>query len=459
MSSVTKSAAKAKKSKGRGAKPKSTLKRQFQFTENGKTRRETLYVGQRKAEEIARINSHVNALLEAKRYGERLPEPTRQWIRETECKEPAIIEKLKAVGLIETTDNPTVSQFADAFVARKRNSVSSDTVYLYGQAVKDVKMWFGSKRLVEVTKADALDFWEWLITGDARRKKLGRNTAKRHLSRVREMFGDALEREYINRNPFVSDKLPVTMDAADKKYVPAATIQAVINSLPADKLEWKLVFAFGRFIGCRMPSEIRALTWNDVNFEANTILLKSPKTKCKGKPERMVPIFSEVASLLLAQSHAADNLVSAIGRDAAGDAAIYVFPTLRNHSNAATTAAKMVNAAGFASWPKFWNSLRASCETDLMDRYGLRKACAWIGNTPAVAVKHYSLLKATDFTEVDRAGLVAGLVAETNANYVDTPRTQWKPLSSGETRERTETPKTKQNIGETRIELPRMDSN
>jgi len=48
---------------------------------------------------------------------------------------------------------------------------------------------------------------------------------------------------------------------------------------------------------------------------------------------------------------------------------------------------------------KFFNSLRASRETDLMDEVGLRRVWAWIGDSAHVAVKNDALLKSTDFME------------------------------------------------------------
>ena len=153
-----------------------------------------------------------------------------------------------------------------------------------------------------------------------------------------------------------------------------------------------------------MPSEIRDLKWVDVNWEKNTVLLKSPKTICKGKPERMVPIFAELRDYLSRQF------------DAVEEGEVYVFPRLRSHTNTATTAAKYVTAAGFVVWPKFWNSLRASCETDLMDDFGLRKACQWIGNSPAIAMKHYALMKKTDYVDVgSKSGAKSGAVRVGNS--------------------------------------------
>ena len=41
----------------------------------------------------------------------------------------------------------------------------------------------------------------------------------------------------------------------------------------------------------------------------------------------------------------------------------------------------------------------ASAETDLMDEFGLRKACQWAGNSPATAMKNYALVRKTDFVD------------------------------------------------------------
>ena len=127
-------------------------------------------------------------------------------------------------------------------------------------------------------------------------------------------------------------------------------------------------------------------------------------------------------------------------------------------------AGEFQTAAGFASWSKFWNSMRASRETDLMDQYGLRKACAWIGNSPAVAMKHYALLRKSDYTDL---GAKSGAV-ETEALYTS-PETKGltsiksdaksgaAPARTGEFRE-PHNAKTLENQGFQRLKLPRMDS-
>ena len=51
-------------------------------------------------------------------------------------------------------------------------------------------------------------------------------------------------------------------------------------------------------------------------------------------------------------------------------------------------------------WPRLFQNLRASCESDLAREYGAVAACEWIGNSLTVANQHYLHLTDLDF---DRA--------------------------------------------------------
>lgn len=77
----------------------------------------------------------------------------------------------------------------------------------------------------------------------------------------------------------------------------------------------------------------------------------------------------------------------------------YIFPSIRKNSNPATYAKKLVEKAKVKVWSNFFNSLRASAETDLMDESGLRRACQWAGNNAATAMKNYALVRKEDFMD------------------------------------------------------------
>ena len=82
---------------------------------------------------------------------------------------------------------------------------------------------------------------------------------------------------------------------------------------------------------------------------------------------------------------------------------------MSQNTNPGTTAKKIVKRAKLEQWPdstwsNFFNSLRASTETDLMDQYGLRRACQWSGNSATTAMKNYALVRKSDFEDVGTIG-------------------------------------------------------
>ena len=48
---------------------------------------------------------------------------------------------------------------------------------------------------------------------------------------------------------------------------------------------------------------------------------------------------------------------------------------------------------GLTPWPKLFQNLRASRETELLDDFNIKVVCEWIGNSQPVAIKHYVQLR------------------------------------------------------------------
>jgi hypothetical protein len=58
---------------------------------------------------------------------------------------------------------------------------------------------------------------------------------------------------------------------------------------------------------------------------------------------------------------------------------------------------RILERAGIKPWPKLFQNLRSSRESELMKVHGVEVACAWIGNTPAVATKYYLQITDEDY--------------------------------------------------------------
>ena len=98
---------------------------------------------------------------------------------------------------------------------------------------------------------------------------------------------------------------------------------------------------------------------------------------------RQIPIFPELVSLLDEAYPAAD----------AGE--VYVITRYRDAgTNLRTGLQRIICHAGLKQWPKLFQNLRATRETELAEEFSMHVVCAWIDNSRAVAMKHY--LQVTD---------------------------------------------------------------
>src|SRR5262249_25490920 len=101
------------------------------------------------------------------------------------------------------------------------------------------------------------------------------------------------------------------------------------------------------------------------------------------KGERWVPLFPELRPYL----------EEAFERAAPG--AVYVITCRRsNAANLRTRLMRIIRRAGLTPWPKPFQNLRASRETELAESFPMHVVCAWIGNSQLIAAKHY--LQVTD---------------------------------------------------------------
>jgi len=142
--------------------------------------------------------------------------------------------------------------------------------------------------------------------------------------------------------------------------------------------------ALARFGGLRCPSEILALKWQDVDWSENRVRVTSPKTEHHpGGASRIIPLFPELLP----------HLQQAF--DEAEPGTEYVITRYRSTTqNVGTHFRRIIRRAGVEPWPKLWQNLRSTRETELAESFPVQVVCAWIGNSPAVAGKHY--LQVTD---------------------------------------------------------------
>ena len=65
---------------------------------------------------------------------------------------------------------------------------------------------------------------------------------------------------------------------------------------------------------------------------------------------------------------------------------------------------RIITKAGHESWPRLFQNLRASCETDWVDKYPAHAVAKWLGHSPKVATEHYLMSREHHFKDVVGGG-------------------------------------------------------
>ena len=138
----------------------------------------------------------------------------------------------------------------------------------------------------------------------------------------------------------------------------------------------------------RCPSEVLALTWDDVLWDRGRFIVRSAKTEHHGAAHatRIVPLFPELLAVLQE------------AWDAAEPGTVFVVNKSRNAEvNLRTRFTRIVERAGYKPWPKLFQNLRSTRETELAGKYPLHVVTEWCGNSKPIALKHYLRTTEADF--------------------------------------------------------------
>lgn len=269
----------------------------------------------------------------------------------------------------------------------------------------------GGRPIRSVTTADAKDWLSWLAKHGNERaagkdKSLAVNTVRRRTGRAKQFFGAALEAGLIVSNPFDSKEIVcATTDNRERmEFVEAATIERCIAKASGD---WPTIIALARYGGLRIPSELVRLRWEDVDWGDSSITIHASKTEHhKGGGVRRMPILPDLHP----------HLRDAFERAADGAQFVISDPNKRQmRVNLAAEFRRIIKRAGVVAWPKLWQNLRASRETELLAKFPVKDVCSWIGNSPDVAMQHYAMPQGEHFRQAISEGIPSKKAAQNPA--------------------------------------------
>lgn len=345
----------------------------------GDGKRRSIRLGKLPLKAVREIKTKIEALNASSIAKISLDRETAEWVGRLDS---VLYDKLSNAGLLEKRGEAvraTLGAWLDSYFAI-RSDVKESTSTAWGHTRRCLVDYFGeSKSLAEIAPGDA-DGWRiWL----GQHEELSENTVKRRCGIAKQFFRAALRRRLMAENPFADLKgISVQRNPHRHYFISRNEAARVLEACP--DAQWRLLFALSRFGGLRCPSEHLALRWGDVDWERGRITVRSPNTEhYDGKECRVMPIFPELQPYL-------EQVF-----DEAEAGTTYVITRYRDrNSNLRTQLERIIAKAGLQPWPKLFQNLRSTRETELAESFPLHVVCQWIGNSQTIAQQHY--LQVTD---------------------------------------------------------------
>jgi hypothetical protein len=331
--------------------------------------------------QAAEIAAHIDALVISVETAISVNRRTALWLADLGDE---LHEQLAAARLVEPRRSAALAEFIDEYISRGVSKSStaggvskSSTRTRQRSARRRLVDHFGPGRDLRTITSDDARTWHRAMLED-----LAPATVARDVGLARQFFNDARRRGFVTDNPFDGLSALVRPDKDRQHYIDPETISAVLQACP--DAQWRALVSLARYAGLRVPSEIKGLRWSDIAWDRSRFTVRSPKTEHHTDGDRrVVPLFPEVHAALAEWFDLAEP----------GEERVFTLP-IGQGSALRKPFLAIIARAGLTPWPKLWQNLRSSCQTDLVQRHPQHAVCAWLGNSEKIADRHY--LQVTD---------------------------------------------------------------
>ena len=366
-------------------------------------KRRTLRVSgltKRQAEEVHR---HVESIVGARLQRTRLEDVDSAWLGSLTDKFHARLVRVgldssRIIQVPEVPEEPSkflLTEFLQDHIDDGRTSqgkkAAQSTLATWRGTQSFLGSFLGSDRLIgDITAEDAHQFRRWLDKRRINHKTAGRNgkpmaeNAKRkHIANCKMFFNAAKRRGLLDRNPFEAQVSSSEANRSRDFYVTPEITRKLLDAAP--DTQWRLLIALWRLAGLR-KMEVFNLTWGDIQLQNGKMLVRSTKTQHhEGCEIRYVPIRDVQRYLEEAFSDELPEGQACLPADAP-----VITRFSRSNNNLDKPFKKIVEDAGLIPWPKLFQNLRSSCETQWLKEGARADLVAnWIGHSVKVQNKNY----------------------------------------------------------------------
>lgn len=367
-------------------------------------KRRSIRLGKVSAKQAESFKLKVETLAAAVATKLPLDSETSKWLGEIGDE---LAAKLAGVGLMPERSSRTLGEFLDNYLESRKGESKPATIVTIERVIIDLKAFFGdSKNLREIDIEAAEKFKTHYL-----QRKLAPATTSRRLKNAGMLFKYAARLKLISSNPFAEVRTSNSTATDRQHFISVGDTEKLIN---VANPTWRTIIALARFGGLRCPSEVLSLKWGHIDFATGRMTVTSPKTEhLEGKGYRVVPIFGILRPYLedafeLAEpgeDYVVGGVQGATYRKSSQGPNGWVGTNLR------TTFEKIIRRAGIDQWPRLFQNLRASRETELMQNHPIHVVTAWIGNTPNIALGHYLQTLDADFEKAIQAEPKSGAIS------------------------------------------------
>jgi len=366
--------------------------------------RRGIRIGRMTEKKAIDIKEHVEEIVRSIQNGQAIDPTTTHWLSRIGGKLRKKLETAKLIaptGPVKEKAPLVLGEFLNAYI-RDCGELKTNTREVYIQCRDRLIAFFGKgKPLTEITAADAKRWLSYLKTKGKATKDgatgYKQATIAKSVQMARQFFAFAVDDKIIAENPFVKVKGGTMVNKSRQFFVTLDMAKRVYDACP--NLQWRLIFCACRFAGLRCPSEVLAIKWCHVDWEREEITVPVSKlAHHAGKEVRVIPMFEPLKPLLEEAYKEACDTAYELAPDLPFEKDTYIIlPTIKRRDvNLSTHMKRIIRKAGLTPWPRTFNNLRSSLESELMEDNPISVVVALIGNSVKVALDHYAQVRDTD---------------------------------------------------------------
>ncbi len=368
----------------------------IQFSEKELAGRPKVSLNKTSMEVAKSVQLRLQALLAAKKTGMPIDNETATWLGKIDSD---LHDRLVQLGLAQAREKKpeaiTLKSLIERYISCRQN-LAPNTLRNYRTTQRILQEYFSEGRVLTTIHAGhASDYREWLASDG-----YAQPTVSREIKRARQFFEYAKRSRIISENPFAEVKAGPQTNPDRQHEIERDNVAAVLQSLPDN--EHRLVLVLARVAGLRVPSDLKKLTWDCIDWEHNRFTVHSQKLeKYPTKKTKVLPIFPSLRPYLEK------------AREEAPAGSVYVVsPRFHGDGVFRNALRRAMKQAGIPAWDKPMVNCRASGQTELMQDYPAHVVCAWIGNSEKVARDHYLMVTEADYARAVAASPVKDPIAE-----------------------------------------------